>query len=38
MILKSDTKFEEKPICCFKNDKHLVNFNPNTQNSPKFAL
>ena len=31
MILKSDAKFEEKPICCFKNDKHLVNFDPNTQ-------
>ena len=31
MILKSDTKFEEKPICCFKNDKNLVNFDPGTQ-------
>ena len=31
MILKSDAKFEEKPICCFKNDKNLVNFDPSTQ-------
>ena len=28
MILKSDAKFEEKPIFCFKNDKNLVNFDP----------
>ena len=26
MTLKSDAKFEEKPICCFKNDKNLANF------------
>ena len=26
MTLKSDTKFEEKLICCFKTDKNLVNF------------
>ena len=38
MILKSDAKFEEKPICCFKNDKNLVNFDPSTQKSKKFAL
>ena len=31
MILKSDAKFEEKPICCFKNDKNLVNFDLSTQ-------
>ena len=31
MILKSDAKFEEKPICCFKNDKNLVNFDPSTR-------
>ena len=24
MILKSDAKFEEKPICRFKTDKNLV--------------
>ena len=30
MTLKSDTKFEEKPICCFKNDKTLVNFDLST--------
>ena len=26
MILKSDAKFEEKLICCFKNNKALVSF------------
>ena len=31
MILKSDAKFEEKPNCCFKNDKNLVNFDLSTQ-------
>ena len=31
MILKSDTNFEEKQICCFKNDQNLVNFDPSTQ-------
>ena len=31
MMLKSDAKFEEKPICCFKNDKNFVNFNLSTQ-------
>ena len=31
IILKSDAKFEEKPICCFKNDKNLVNFDLSTQ-------
>ena len=25
MTLKSDAKFEEKPICCLKNDKTLIN-------------
>ena len=38
MILKSGAKFEEKSICCFKNDKNLVNFDPSTQKSKKFAL
>ena len=33
MILKSDAKFEEKLICCFKNDKNLVNFDLRTQKS-----
>ena len=31
MTLKSDVKFEEKPIFCFKNDKNLVNFDPSTK-------
>ena len=26
MTLKSDAKFEEKLICCFRNDKNFVNF------------
>ena len=38
MILKSDAKFEEKPICCFKNDTNLVNFGPSTGKSQKFTL
>ena len=33
MALKSDTKFEEKLIFYFKNEKTLVNFDLNTQNS-----
>ena len=32
MTLKIDAKFEEKLICCFKNDRNLVNFDPSTQN------
>ena len=28
MTLKSEAKFEEKLICCFKNSKNLVNFDP----------
>ena len=38
MILKINAKFEEKPICCLKNDKNLVNFDASTQKSPKFVL
>ena len=38
MTLKSDAKFEEKPICCFKNDKNLVNFDPSTQVSKMCTL
>ena len=33
MRMKSDAKFEEKLICCFKNDKNLANFDLSTQNS-----
>ena len=33
MTLKIDAKFEEKLICCFKNDKNLVNFDPSTRKS-----
>ena len=39
MTLKSDAKFEEKLICCFKTDKDLVNLYPiETLKSQKFAL
>ena len=38
MILKSDAKSEEKPICCFRNDKNLVNFDPSTQVSKICAV
>ena len=38
MKLKSDAKLEEKLICCFKNDKNLVNFDPGTRKSQKFAF
>ena len=38
MTLKSDAKFEEKPICCFKNDKNLVNFDPSIQVSKICTL
>ena len=37
MTLKSDEKFEEKPISCFKIDKNLVNFDPSTQASKNFC-
>ena len=29
--LKIGAKFEEKLICCFKNDRNLVNFDPSTR-------
>ena len=35
MTLMSDAKFKEKLICCFKNDKNLVNFHLSTQNPEK---
>ena len=33
---KSDAKVEEKLICCFKNDKNLVNFDMSTGYSLNF--
>ena len=36
--MKSDVKFEQKPICCFKNDKNLMDFDPSTQKSQKSAI
>ena len=38
MTLMIDAKFEEKLICCFKNNNDLVKFDPSTRGSPKFAL
>ena len=38
MTLKIDPKSEEKLICCDKNDKNLVKFDPSTQKYPKRAL
>ena len=38
MILKTDAKFEQKPIFCFKIDKNFVNFDRGTQKSPNFPL
>ena len=38
MALKIDAKFEKKLICCFKNDKNLMNFDLSTQKSQKFTL
>ena len=40
---EGDVKFEErkkkqKTICCFRNNKNLVNFDQNTQKSQQFAL
>ena len=35
---KSDANLQEKPVCSFNNDKNLVNFDPSTQKSKKFAL
>ena len=36
MIVKIDAKIEQKPICCLKIDKNLVNFDPGTQKSPNL--
>ena len=38
MTLKRDAKFEENLICCFKNDKNLLNFDLSTQKSRKYAF
>ena len=38
MTLKTDAKFEENMIYCFKNDKNLVEFDSSTQKSPKLAF
>ena len=33
MRLTIDAKFEKKLICCFRNDKNLMNLDPSTQKS-----
>ena len=39
MTMKNDAKFEEELTCRFKIDiRNLMNFNPSTQRSQKFAL
>ena len=38
MTFKSDAKFEGKLICCFKNDKNLVNFDLSTLIKNKLIL
>ena len=38
MILENDAKLEEKPICCFRNDKNWLNFGLSTQKSQKSLL
>ena len=37
MSLKSDQKFEEKLVCCFRNDKNLVNSDLSTQEVSKIC-
>ena len=36
MAIKSDAKFEEKLVCCFKNDKNFVIFDLSARNSQNF--
>ena len=36
MTPKGGAKFKEKLICCFKNNKNLVNFDLSTQNPQRF--
>ena len=39
MIMENGTKIEEGLTCHFKIDmRNLMNFDPSTQKSPKFAL
>ena len=39
MTMKNDAKLEEELTCSFKIDlRTLMNFNPSTQKSQKFAL
>ena len=38
IIPKRGAKSEEKLIFYFKNDKNLVNFDPSTKKSKRFAL
>ena len=39
MTMKNDTKFEKELTCQFKIDmRNLMNFDPSTQKSQKYAL
>ena len=39
MTMKNDAKFEEELTCRFKTDmRNLMNFDPSTRKSPKFAI
>ena len=38
MVPKSDAKFKEKSVGCFKNDKNLMNFDPCAQVSKICTL
>ena len=38
MSLKGNAKFVEKLICCFKNHKNVVDFDPRNQKSQTFAI
>ena len=38
MTVKNNAKFDEKPICCFKNDKNLVNLIQALKSLKKFEL
>ena len=38
MTLQIDAEFEQKLVCCFKNDKNLVKFDQSIEKSPKLAL
>ena len=38
MALKIEAKLHKELICCFKNDKNVVNFDLSTQNVQNFYI